>query len=205
MKKSWIIGGGVIAIIAIYFLFFFNEDKSENAKLPKQQPLAQNKNNETFNAPFNKLLDKYFDLKNAFVEWDTVQINKDAKQLQQFAGEAPYHALQADSVIIQTAKSFSDNIAAECGEMIAGDSIEEKRHSFYTLSENLYNLLRTVKYDQQVIYHDKCPMAFNDNEAAYWLSSKREIVNPYFGNKHPHYKSGMLSCGSIEDSIDYQN
>jgi hypothetical protein len=89
---------------------------------------------------------------------------------------------------------------------IAGENtIEGKRRSFYTLSENLYNLVRTVHYDQQVIYHDKCPMAFNDSEEAYWLSNTKQIINPYLGRKHPHYAGGMVGCGSVEDSIDYRN
>ncbi len=107
--------------------------------------------------------------------------------------------------IIATAKSFSDNVVAETRGVAGENTIEEKRRSFYTLSENLYNLLRTVQYDQQVIYHDKCPMAFNDSEEAYWISNTKKIINPYLGKKHPHYAGGMVGCGSIEDSLDYRN
>jgi hypothetical protein len=46
-------------------------------------------------------------------------------------------------------------------------------------------------------------MAFNDNEAAYWLSNSREVVNPYLGKKHPKYSSGMLHCGEVKDSLNY--
>jgi len=28
-------------------------------------------------------------------------------------------------------------------------------------------------------------------------------VNPYLGNKHPKYHSGMVGCGSIEDSVSF--
>ena len=89
---------------------------------------------------------------------------------------------------------------------ISGETtLEGMRRSFYTLSENLYNLLRTVQYDQQIIYHDKCPMAFNDQEEGYWLSNTKEIINPYLGKKHPRYASGMIGCGSVEDSLDYRS
>jgi hypothetical protein len=88
---------------------------------------------------------------------------------------------------------------------VAGESdIAEKRKSFYTLSENLYELVRTVRYDGQVVYHQHCPMAFNDTEEAFWLSNKNEVVNPYLGNKHPKYKSGMLHCGDVTDSLDFR-
>jgi hypothetical protein len=204
MRKGLIIIGASIAVIAVYFLLFYkNDEKKENA--PKLQPLAQSKNSESFNKPFNKMLNSYFDLKNALVEWDTAKAGIVAKALASLSQKVPYADLKADTAIIQTAKSFSDNVVAEAKGVAGENTIEGKRRSFYTLSENLYNLLRTVHYDQQVIYHDKCPMAFNDSEEAYWISNTKQIINPYLGKKHPHYAGGMVGCGSIEDSIDYRN
>jgi hypothetical protein len=204
MKKGLAIIGATIAVIAVYFLLFYKKsDPKETAE--KQQPLAQSKNSEAFNGPFNKMLNSYFDLKTALVDWDTAKASASANNLIALAAQVPYDELKADTTIIATAKSFSESVVAEAKGVVGENIIEEKRRSFYTLSENLYNLLRTVHYDQQVIYHDKCPMAFNDTEEGYWISNTRAIVNPYLGKKHPHYASGMIGCGSIEDSIDYRN
>ena len=204
MKKGLAIIGAAIAVIAVYFLLFYkNDEKKED--VPKQQPLAQSKNSESFNKPFNEMLNGYFDLKNALVEWDTAKASRSANTLASLSQNIPYNELKADTTIIATAKNFSDDIVAEALSIAGENTIEGKRRSFYTLSENLYNLLRTVHYDQQVIYHDKCPMAFNDKEEAYWISNTKQIINPYLGKKHPHYAGGMLGCGSIEDSIDYRN
>jgi hypothetical protein len=204
MKKGLAIIGAAIVVIAVYFLLFYrNGEKKEDDV--KQQPLAQSKNSESFNKPFNEMLNSYFDLKNALVEWDTARASISANILANLSQNIPYNELKADTTIIATAKNFSGNVVAEAMGIAGENTIEGKRRSFYTLSENLYNLVRTVHYDQQVIYHDKCPMAFNDSEEAYWLSNTKQIINPYLGRKHPHYAGGMVGCGSVEDSIDYRN
>jgi hypothetical protein len=71
------------------------------------------------------------------------------------------------------------------------------------ISEALYNLVRTVKYDRQKLYHQHCPMAFNDEEEAWWISNSNKIENPYLGKKHPKYKGTMIGCGDITDSLDF--
>jgi hypothetical protein len=204
MKKGIAIIGATVIVVAVYFILFYKKEDKHN-DVPKQQPLAQSKNSDEFNKPFNDMLNGYFDLKNALVEWDTSKTSNAANMLVELAEKVPYDKLNADATIVATAKSFSDNVVAESKGIAGETTIEGKRRSFYTLSENFYNLLRTVRYDQQVIYHDLCPMAFNESEEAYWLPNTREIVNPYLGKKHPRYASGMITCGSIADSIDYRN
>lgn len=71
------------------------------------------------------------------------------------------------------------------------------------ITENLYPLLQIVQYQGATVYQQMCPMAFNDNEAGYWLSDSREVVNPYLGKKHPKYSGGMVHCGEVKDSINY--
>lgn len=205
MKKGLIIIGFVIVVVCVYFLFFNNSDENKGEEGPKMQALVQGKNSEAFNKPFNAMLDGYFALQAALVNWDTSAVDSAAKTLVSLSGKVLYDELKADTTIIATAKSFSESVSAEALGIAGEPTIEGKRRSFYTLSENLYSLLRTVHYDQQIIYHDKCPMAFNDSEEAYWVSNSKEIVNPYLGKKHPRYAGGMVGCGSVEDSIDYRN
>jgi hypothetical protein len=200
-RKGIIVLALVIAAIGAYFLFFH---KSEEKAAEAQKPLAISKNTGEFNTAFTNMLAVYDSLHDAFVNWDTVKATTTANHLKQLLADFPVKDIKADTTIIQTAKSFSDAAAAEA-EAIAGESsIEGKRRSFYTLSENLYNLAVTVRYDQQVIYHMNCPMAFNDSEEAFWISNKNEVVNPYLGNKHPKYKEGMINCGEMKDSIDFR-
>jgi Cu(I)/Ag(I) efflux system membrane fusion protein len=50
---------------------------------------------------------------------------------------------------------FSEGIIGE-------KDLEAKRKEFQMISEAMYDLTRTIRYDQQKIYHQYCPMAFND-------------------------------------------
>lgn len=143
-------------------------------------------------------------MKDAFVNWDTAKASVAAQQLEMAIPAIPIKEMKADTLLINTALGYSFNVAGMAKLVTAEKTIEAKRRAFNNLSENLYNLLRTVSYDYQTIYHAKCPMAFNDSETAYWLSDQREIVNPYLGNNHPKYHAGMLHCGDVEDSVGFK-
>ncbi len=71
--------------------------------------------------------------------------------------------------------------------------IKKQREHFIHLSAHLINALKTFGINQKV-YVDFCPMA-NNNAGAYWLSTGKEIRNPYFGKE-------MLDFGSQKDSIN---
>lgn len=201
MKKVVLI---LLVLVAAAVIYYLVAGKKEVQEQPKQEALSISKNPVVFNTAFNELLTQYYSLKTALVEWDTAATSKAAAAVGAAAAKVPFNELKADSTIVLTARSFAESIAAE-SEAIAGEgNIEGKRRSFYTLSENLYNLARTVKYDQKILYHQHCPMAFNDEEEAFWLSDRAEIENPYLGKKHPKYKSGMLECGDVQDSIDFR-
>lgn len=203
MKKGLALIGVVAIGIAIYVVFFSKDDK-QGTEPPKQQPLAQSKNSAAFTQPFNEMLNAYYSLHDALVNWDTTQATARANNLRSLLGKVPFDSLKADSTVIMTAKNVASSAASDCIGISGDSSITEKRKSFYELSENLYTLLQTVKYDQQVIYHMHCPMAFGDEKEAFWLSNADTIINPYLGNKHPKYHAGMLNCGDVQDSLDYR-
>jgi len=98
--------------------------------------------------------------------------------------------------------SIAQNAADGLQTLINIDSINNKRRFFYTVSESVYHLIKTTGYDKAIIYHKKCPMAFNGDQAGWWISQTKTIDNPYFGKHHPKYKNAMLECGTVEDSIN---
>jgi hypothetical protein len=206
MKKGLIIVIALAVIAAVvYYLFFSDKTNAAQTSTQKQKPvpLAISKNPEAFNVAFGKMMEAYYTLKNDLVNWDSTQADSDALTLKQLAQQVPYDTLQADKNVILTAKSFSDEIANQSEALNKAGNIEAKRRAFSTISDDLYSLINTVRYDREVIYHDMCPMAFNETEQAYWLSRDSAITNPYFGNKHPKYKSGMITCGEVQDSINF--
>jgi membrane fusion protein, copper/silver efflux system len=71
--------------------------------------------------------------------------------------------------------------------------LEHQRAHFESVSDKLYEIIKMTGVHEGTIYRQYCPMAFNDN-GAHWLSTEREIRNPYFGN-------AMLKCGSVKETI----
>lgn len=71
--------------------------------------------------------------------------------------------------------------------------IEQLRKTFQGISAVMIDMTNTFDPLQETVYVQHCPMADN-NKGADWLSSEREIRNPYFG-------SSMLTCGEVTKVI----
>ena len=204
MKKGLLLIAIVAIIVVVYFVFFNkSDDQATASKKVKPVALSISKNPEVFNTAFSVLLNNYYTLKDALVNADSTKAATDALAVVKAADAIPLDSLTADSSIVLTAKNFTGVLATEGNNVNKATSLEAQRRSFAVISDNLYSLLNTVRYDKEVVYHDLCPMAFNDEEQAYWLSRDSAIVNPYLGNKHPKYKSSMLVCGTLEDSVNF--
>jgi hypothetical protein len=72
------------------------------------------------------------------------------------------------------------------------NDIKEQRTIFQELSAAMEKMLSGAISSGEV-YKQFCPMAF-EGKGAYWLSSSKEIRNPYYGDK-------MLKCGSVKETI----
>jgi len=103
--------------------------------------------------------------------------------------------IKADSAVTEIAKMNAESISAELQGLLEETTLENKRKSFYTMSEQLYELIKAVQYNKTVVYQLHCPMAF-DGEGANWLNNSTEIKNPYIPKK-------MINCGSVKDTLDF--
>jgi hypothetical protein len=176
--------------------------KDEKAKVeepPKQEALSKSKNSPAFNASFTPVVDNYFHLKDNFITESIPAIEIYAQKLQKNVAEIKFAELKADPAIVETAKNINTNLAAELKTLLAEKELKGKLKSFNNVTDQIYNLIRTVQYDREVIYHQHCPMAFNEGDAnAFWLSRTNEIRNPYLPKT-------MLTCGDVADSLDYRS
>lgn len=176
--------------------------KDQEANNPEPEApvaLEQSQNSPAFNASFEKMLNDYYALKDALVRSTTSidpAVDPAAKALVSSADSLKIRELKADSNLVSTAQLFAQSISSDAQGLLGEKELEAKRRSFQMMSDNMYNLIRTVKYDRSVAYYQYCPMAF-DNQGAYWLSNKDSIRNPYFGNK-------MLTCGEVKETLDYR-
>jgi hypothetical protein len=185
-----------LAITAIVALASCGASDKPAETASKEQPLSQSKNSSTFNNAFGNLLTNYYHLKDAMVLSNDSMAIKSANLLGASADSLKLSELKADSSIIQMAEGYVQSISAEAKALVGEPKLEEKRKSFQMISDNMYDLVRSVRYDKEIVYHEFCPMAFND-AGAYWLSNTADIKNPYFGKK-------MLSCGEVKDSLDFR-
>jgi len=185
--------------LAILSLFVSSCSNSDNkaAEPEKDQPITIAQNSNAFTKSYDLLLSSYYSLKDALVASDSAKANLAASQLLVNADSLKVNEIQGDStgVIKETAGSFTSTIHASAEALQKESTLDEKRKEFEVISDALWSLTRTVKYDGAKVYYTHCPMAF-DNKGAYWLSNSSKIENPYFGDK-------MLTCGSVEDSVNY--
>lgn len=188
--KRFVMYGLLILVVAC--------GNDEKAKIPEQPqgPLTKSANSDAFNRSFGKLLEDYYALKDNFIAEKDLLITQYAKSLMVSADSLQLDELKGDSNIVATAKTYSLGISSELKGLLGEKDITAKRKSFQVISDQLYDLIRTVQYDRAIVYHDYCAMAFND-QGANWLSNSPDIRNPYIPKKMP-------ACGEVKDSIDFR-
>ena len=190
-----------LVIVGIRFLFFRSKPAVNSD--PVQQPLAVSKHTDIFNLSANKMIGAYYNLTEAFVVWDSAAVSTHSIELKTAIDSLKLSELQKDTIIYETAAGVKDNARSEIEGLINDKSLEEKRLAFNSLTQYIYDLLRTVRYDQSKIYFQECPMAFGDDHAGNWLSKTSDVRNPYLGTLHPKYKDKMLNCGGPRDTLNF--
>jgi len=206
MKKFLLVV--IVLLIALvgawYFGLFKGKDKPSG---PKPEGLIVSKHSNSFNESMSKALDSYYTLTESFVNWDTTKINASLADLKTSVDSLRIQEMEKDSAIYPTVQSQWESIKAEISGMQADTALYEKREDLNMLSQQMFDLLRIVKYDAAKVFYQECPMALNNYEAsAFWLSANSETKsrrNPYLGLHDPKYGKAMLTCGSTRDSINF--
>ncbi|MEP7319745.1 MAG: DUF3347 domain-containing protein [Panacibacter sp.] len=155
----------IILIVAIIATAFTQKSFAQDST--KQYQLSQ-------------LLTYYYNIKNALV-----------------AGNANDGALAASS-FVKAANSIDYKVISEgnintlvhnAGKISESKDIKKQREYFANFSTNMAAVAKAVKLTDKPVYYAYCPM-----KKAYWLSSEKEIKNPYYG-------SSMLTCGQVTETI----
>lgn len=128
----------------------------------------------------SSILTSYYGIKDALVNGNASAAALSAEAFMKAAAgidkgivsEESLNALSADAVSISQTKD-----------------IKVQREKFALLSGNMFVLAKTVKLSNEPLYQQYCPM-----KKASWLSDKKVIKNPYYGN-------AMLSCGSVKEIL----
>ena len=207
MKKVLLaIVGIILAIIVVVgWRFVFPKKRGDNG--PQPQGLTVSKHSTSFNESMSNAMNSYYALTESFVNWDTVKISASLAGFKTSIDSLRIQEMEKDSAIYPTVQSQWELIKAEIVGMQADTALYEKRESFNMLSQQMFDLLRIVKYDAAKVYYQECPMALNNYESsAFWLSTDgdpKKRRNPYLGLHDPKYGKAMLTCGATRDSINY--
>ena len=202
MKKIvWIL----LILILAFSVYWFKFRGSEIAETPKIAALKASKHSVVFNNSLNTMMAAYFDLKVAFVEADTMRAKNAAKKFLIIADSIQLNELKKDTNgILEAANMQLSDIKANAESLLKQTTITEMRQDFRMVGESIYPLLKTINYEGKTLYWQNCPMAFGEGKEANWISNTEEIINPYMGKKDPEFKSAMLHCGEVKDSIKAQ-
>ncbi len=175
----------------------------EQKKSTKPAEMNMNHNNHDHNAmsqenmgsaqnvtPLTNVYSTYFSIKDALVKSNASDASTKANEMLKSIKEIDMNKLSAaeHTVWMKTMKEVSTN-----AENIAkSKDILKQRQSLASLSQNIYDLLKSSKQSQP-LYYMHCPM-FNDGKGANWISKENTVKNPFYGSQ-------MLSCGKVQETI----
>jgi hypothetical protein len=142
---------------------------------PKVYEIAEA--NVEFNDPkVESIFEQYLQVEAALVNTDANQTATEAAKLETLLKE------------INTDEATQNAVSA----MATSEDIKVQRKNFEALSGGVETML-IGSLKSGTLYKQYCPMAFN-NKGASWISSSKDILNPYFGDK-------MLKCGRVDAEI----
>jgi dimeric dUTPase (all-alpha-NTP-PPase superfamily) len=135
-------------------------------------------------ASVNTVVSAYLEVKNALVASDGSLAAAKAKALL-----VQITAVKADPKQQATWKKYADKLSFDARHISEVDKLDHQREHFAVLSSNLYQLVKALKPNAETLYMQYCPM-----KKASWLSNKKDIENPYYGEE-------MLSCGGVKETL----
>ncbi|MBC9928748.1 DUF3347 domain-containing protein [Chitinophaga qingshengii] len=192
------LGVPVGTLCMAFALFGCQSPANKSAEEPAAAPVAalQAPYNQVYYDSLQVVMQAYYQLSDALVKADSAAANTAAASLKGHMDSLPVNTLQMDSSHLSIITGTTGSISAELAGFEGEKDLEGKRSSFQMVSDMLFDLVKNTGLKGKTVYHQYCPMAFDD-KGAYWLSDKPEILNPYFGNK-------MLHCGETKDTLSYQ-
>ena len=195
----------LVLIIAAFTVwkFVFNRNKKPSGLKPVG--LLVSKHSDEFNQAMMTMMNAYYGLTEAFVNWDTSGVRANAAGLKSAIDSLKLDEMKKDTAIYPTVESQWGMVKSELDGLIADEDLSAKRESLNMLSQQIFDLLRIVKYDVTKVYYQECPMALDNHESSgFWLSNEaadEKRRNPYLGMYDPKYNKAMLTCGSTRDSV----
>lgn len=168
-----------------------SEAKQEQVVEPKEEIPTFEQPAPALQSHVNALLDNYLKVKQALVESSAEGASEAANQLLASINGFDGNDLPDEQKAFYQKRV--DDMQDDLRYMTQTKELEKQRDHFALLTRYTYELTKAFNANQEPVYYQYCPMAF-DNNGGYWLSAQKEVRNPYFGDK-------MLKCGRVEETI----
>ncbi len=138
------------------------------------------------------LIDSYLEIKNALVDDNMTAAKTAVLRMENILINIPEPLFIGETRQIWIGQS--ETLKEAISKAAAAEDIEGIRQPFSEISKRMVDVTEIFKPYLRPLYVQFCPMA-NDNKGAEWLSLKKEVKNPYFGE-------AMLECGEVKFSIE---
>jgi hypothetical protein len=136
----------------------------------------------------NNILNAYYELKNALVKGTATTVNAKAKDL--ITALTSFSATQLTAKEKAAWSKYADKLQFDARHISESADIAHQREHFASLSLNMFEVVKSLKFNTAVVYRQYCPM-----KKSYWLSESSAIENPYYGNQ-------MLTCGEVKETLN---
>jgi Cu(I)/Ag(I) efflux system membrane fusion protein len=150
---------------------------------------------QAFQQHLKGVVDDYLKVKNAFVESDNDKAQKAAAGLITRLSETKDSQLSAEAK--NSWQSYKKQMMSAAKQIQSTAGLAEQRKAFEELSMALNQSVEQFGIKGMKLYVQHCPMAFN-NKGADWMSSEKQISNPYFGDE-------MLRCGTNKRALAFNS
>ncbi|RYY47112.1 MAG: DUF3347 domain-containing protein [Chitinophagaceae bacterium] len=129
---------------------------------------------------FSQILSSYLNIKNALVTGDANSAASSADLFLRTVNTIDFKVISEGNVHI---------LSNDAGKISATKDLKKQREYFANLSSNMAAVAKSFKLSDKPVYVQYCPM-----KKASWLSSEKQIRNPYYG-------SSMLTCGEVMETL----
>jgi len=155
-----------------------------------KSPLKKLNSDGYFTSALTTLTGDYLSLKDALVAGDYKGGKEYASLMLEKINLIRPPAKDTEAGIYWEGKS---RVMKEALTSLAATDLPAQREVFVGLSKEVIQLVKTFGITRGTLYIQFCPMA-NADAGAYWISDKKEIKNPYYGE-------AMITCGSTVETI----
>lgn len=164
------------------------EEKVEKSKAAGAKPLSIDKQAKDALQP---LYSTYLKWKDALANDNFEAAQKEAVTMRTILDKINMSLFKGDAHNVWM--DYQSSLSKSLEHVKHFSDIEQLRKAFQSVSSKMIEMTITFTPFDKTIYVQHCPMADN-NKGADWLSSEKQIKNPYFG-------SSMLSCGEVTKEI----